>query len=87
VTKPKLFRDGISSFAEDGFTINGRPTFYIVIIMVAVFGAASYFLQEHVLSANSAHEADFVLIYYSVSLCLVCVRMAYLWDISILDVP
>ena len=30
-------------------------TFYIVIIMVAVFGAASYFLQEHVLSANSAH--------------------------------
>ena len=55
VTKPKLFRDGISSFAEDGFTINGRPTFYIVIIMVAVFGAASYFLQEHVLSANSAH--------------------------------
>ncbi len=37
------------------YSINIRPTFYIIVSMVAVFGAASYFLQEHVLSANSAH--------------------------------
>jgi len=37
------------------YTINIIPTFYIVVPMIVMFGAASYFLQEHVLSANSAH--------------------------------
>lgn len=56
VDKPLLWRDGISSFIEHGgLKLNQIPALLVTASMVAVFGCASYFLQHHVITANSCH--------------------------------